>query len=196
MNAPSGAVPGARPVQLLVTCTANRVRSPFAEAAIRRHADQLGLPIEVRSAGLLAGDLPAIAEMVAAANRFGLDLTHHRSTTVDPERLAWADLVVTMTGQHVLDLAGISPECRPRTITLKEWASACAQGRPITDWNPDLVRAWAAVVADRPLDRLLSGELDVADPIGRPKRFYRRAAQEIDELVRTCFASADGTAPG
>lgn len=131
--------------------------------------------------------------MVAAADRMGLDLRAHRSTTVDPGRLSWADLVVTMTGQHVLDLTGISPECRARTVTLKEWAATSEQGRPIHHWDPEAVRAWAAAVTDRPLDRLLSGDLDVADPIGRPRRFYRRAAEEIDRLIAQCFSSAEDT---
>lgn len=30
--------------------------------------------------------------------------------------------------------------------------------------------------------------LHVADPIGRPRRHYKRAAAEIDELLATCFA--------
>ena len=34
----------------------------------------------------------------------------------------------------------------------------------------------------------LSGTVDIDDPIGRPARFYRRAAEEIETLLDICFA--------
>jgi protein-tyrosine phosphatase len=182
-----GAAP-TRPVRLLFTCTANRVRSPLAAAISRRHLALLGVPAEVYSAGLLEEGLPAVEDMVEVARRFDVDLSPHRSARVNPERLEWADLVVTMTGQHVLDLIGVSPAIRDRTMTLREWAATTGRGRPITLWTPQEVRTWAAEATGRPIDALLSGDLDVADPIGRPRRFYRRAAEQIDQLLAVCFA--------
>lgn len=180
-----------RPVHLLVTCTANRVRSPLAAEIVRSHARRLALPVEVRSAGRMAAGLPAVDDAVWAAKRLGHDLRGHVSSTVDLELLAWADLVVSMTGEQVLDLVGLWTGCRSRAITLREWASASASGRVPARWTPDAVRVWAASVTDRPLDVLLSGELDVEDPIGRPRRHYKRTAAEIDGLLTACFASSE-----
>lgn len=177
----------ARPVHLLVTCTANRVRSPIAAEIARAHVRRLGLPVEVRSAGRLAAGLPAVDDARWAAGRLGHDLGGHLSRTVDEELLGWADVVVSMTGEHVLDLVGLSADVRARALTLREWAAAAASGDH-PSWTPDAVRSWAARVTARPLDVLLSGRVDVADPIGRPRRHYKRAAAEIDELLATCFA--------
>jgi protein-tyrosine phosphatase len=178
-----------RPVRLLFTCTANRVRSPFAAAVGASHARRMGLHVDVRSAGQLEAGRSAVDDMVEVARRHGYDLTTHVSATVSPELLDAADLVVPMTGQHVVDLVGMNLDALGRVLTLKEWAAATTAGSPLLDWRPDAVRDWAAGVTARPLEELLSGHMDVADPIGKPVKFYRRAAEEIESLVGTCFST-------
>lgn len=179
-----------RPVRLLFTCTANRVRSPFAEYAARARLAQLGLPAEIRSAGLLDDDLPPIDEMVDAARRRGYDLTPHRSVSVICDDLEQADLVVPMTGRHVIELVERCPHARAKVLTLREWAAATEQGRGLVEWRPDAVRDWAAgEVASRQVDRLLAGDFDISDPIGGPRRHYRRAAELIDDALAVCCSS-------
>jgi protein-tyrosine phosphatase len=180
------------PVHLLFTCTANQVRSPLAAAIARRRIDELALPVQVRSAGQLESGEPAVEKIVKVARRFDVDLSEHQSTRISPELLAWSDLIVTMTGRHVLDLIDLAPECRSRTITLKEWAHAAGDGRTVPGWTPEQVHDWASEVSQRPIAVLLSGSMDVADPVGRATRFYRRAAQEIDELLSICFRADHG----
>lgn len=187
-HADPGAPEPPRPVRLLFTCTANRVRSPLAAEIARGHTRRLGLPTEVRSAGRLEAGLPAVEHMVRAGLDLGVDLAAHRSCTVDAELLEWADLTVAMTGEQVLDLVGRSSGARDRTLTLREWAAAARAGSRPTEWSPEAVRAWAAPLADRPLDALLSGSWDVDDPMGRPRRHFRRAAREIHALLADCFA--------
>ena len=170
-------------VRLLVTCTANRVRSPLAAGLLRQRVAEAGLPVLVGSAGQLEGGRSAVEEMASIAARMGVDLEGHRSTQLSAELVDSCDLIVTMSGQHVIDMVGLSPASGSRTITLKEWASAVERGHPITDWSRDGVRRWAAERTQRPLDVLLSGELDIEDPIGRSRRHYRRAAQEIQDLI-------------
>lgn len=174
--------------RFLFVCTANRVRSPLAAAVARRHLQRLGIDAQVRSAGFLQSGLAADTEMVAVADKLGLDLRDHLSTSLDVELLEGSDVIVAMTGEHVLDLVGISPDCRPRTLTLREWAAASEAGHPVRGWERAELRRWAAEVTERSLGLLLSGELDVADPVGRPRRHYRRTATEIEALLATAFA--------
>lgn len=175
-------------VRLLFTCTANRVRSPFAAALARRTVESADLPVLIRSAGQLDSGRRAMDDMVDAARRVGVDLTSHRSTQLTAELVEDCDLIVTMAGQHVVDMAGLTPAAASRTVTLKEWAAATESGRPLTEWTRDAVARWAARTTQRRLDVLLSGELDVEDPIGRSRRHYRKAATEIEELLALCFA--------
>ena len=177
---------GSAEVRLLFVCTANRVRSPLAEAFTASAAAEHGLAIQVGSAGFLDEGLPAIDRMADVARKMGLDLSEHHSRTVDADVIGSADLIVAMTGQHVIDLVGIDPSASRRILTLREWAAA-ATDRPPHPWTPASVRTVTAGVTARPLAALLGGQLDVADPIGGPRRAYQRAASEITELLRTAL---------
>lgn len=173
-----------RPVRILFVCSANRIRSPFAEAVARDLVAERHLPIEVSSAGFHEAGRRATTTIVEVAADTGLDLGRHISRQVDGELLGQADLVLAMTGEHVVDLVGLNPPTARRVLTLREAAAAAAgQGPP--PWAPAETRAWAAAVSDRPLTAVLSGNHDTADPIGGSKRAYRRTAHEITELVGT-----------
>jgi len=148
--------------------------------------DEHGLPIEVSSAGFMDDGLPAIDRMVDVARRMDLDLSGHRSRQVDRQLLDPVDLIVAMTGQHVVDLVSIDPSASQRILTLREWATA-ASASAEHEWDPVSVRSAAAHATARPLAALLGGQLDVADPIGGPRRAYQRAANQISELLRTAL---------
>lgn len=187
------------PVRLLFVCTANRIRSPFAAALATRLASEHSLPVEIGSAGLTSDGEPAAESMIHAATPFGVDLSTHRSQLVTVEMLSWADLVVTMTGRHVLAIVTMDTGARTRTLTLGEWAAAVHIDDPAPEWaatssssatpawTPDVIARWAQLVTDRPVDALLSRSTDVADPVGRSDRQFRRTAQEIDRLLRECM---------
>lgn len=168
------------PVSVLFVCTANRIRSPFAAAVARRTAAEEGLGLRIESAGLDPGGIPAMDRMVEVASGYGVDLSDHMSREVTDELIDATDLVVAMTGSHVIDLAGTFPEAQARTVTLREAASAVTTiGAP--EWEPNAVRRWAAKVTQRPLATLLGGEVDIADPVGRSRRVHKRTAAEIIE---------------
>lgn len=90
-------------LHLLFVCTGNTCRSPMAETIARAKAAARGWDrVEVRSAG--AGAMPgapATREAVDAAAERGLDLTAHRATLLTREEVAWADLILAMSPQHV-----------------------------------------------------------------------------------------------
>lgn len=166
---------------LLFVCTANRVRSPFAAAVARRLVAEHDLPLDVDSAGFLDAGYAADADMSHVARKRGLDLSGHVSRQVDVALLERSDIVIAMTGQHVIDLAGIAPTATRRILTLREAAAASQENPP--DRDAASLRNWVAGAADRPLRALLDGSRDTADPMGRSMRRYRAAADEIEELV-------------
>jgi protein-tyrosine-phosphatase len=89
--------------RVLVLCTGNICRSPYAHA---RLADALsGRSVEVRSAALSgpAGRTsPPTFQSAARARR--VDLAAHRSRSATDEELAWADLILIMDSRHALEL--------------------------------------------------------------------------------------------
>jgi len=188
-----------RPVRVLFVCTANRIRSPFAAALATRLAAEHGLPVEIGSAGLTSDDEPAAESMIRAAQPFDVDLSTHRNRVLTTDLIDWADLIVTMTGRHVLAVVTLDTGARTRTLTLGEWAAAVRVDGPapewaasgtavaIPPWTPDAISRWARRVTDRPVDALLSRSSDIADPVGRSARQFRHTAQEIDRLLRECL---------
>ena len=66
-------------------CTANRARSPFAAALLRRQLRDL--PVVVESFGVLEqGGAPALPGAVRAAAAFGIDLSDHRARALGLRR--------------------------------------------------------------------------------------------------------------
>lgn len=84
---------------ILFVCTANRYRSPIAEACFRRELSKRHLQPawDVQSAGTWAqAGLPAMPEAILSARQFGLDIREHRSREVTAAILAAADLILVM----------------------------------------------------------------------------------------------------
>lgn len=180
------------PARLLFVCTANRVRSPFAEAVARQIIEIEHLNAVVASAGTDARSTAAVVNMVEVAAGMGFDLRGHESRSLDTDLTETADLIITMTGEHVVDVVGAHPDAMQRTITLREFAKATQRvGTP--PWDAVSLRAWASEVTDRPISVVLDGTLDVADPIGGPKRAYRRTAREIVDLVTAALGAPTTT---
>src|SRR5262245_53840738 len=97
--------------RLLFVCTGNTCRSPLSEVIARRELEQLGWShVEVRSAGAFAKEgMPASEGALQSAARHGLDLTGHRTSTLSPELVDWADLILVMGPWHLeraLELGG------------------------------------------------------------------------------------------
>lgn len=91
------------PYRLLFVCTGNTCRSPLAEVIARREAEQRGWStVESRSAGIFAGPgEPASDGARTVAGRRGIDLSDHRASTLSPELIEWADLVIGMSESHL-----------------------------------------------------------------------------------------------
>ncbi|PIE23720.1 MAG: hypothetical protein CSA62_06330 [Planctomycetota bacterium] len=98
-------------LQVLVLCTGNICRSPFAEIAIRQALAEQGIVAVVESAGTLG--VPGNRcpeEAVQAAREFEIDLTRHRAQRLSAELLAKATQLVVMEDAHLDAVARIAGE--------------------------------------------------------------------------------------
>lgn len=95
------------PTSVLFVCTHNAIRSPMAEAILKRVARQ---SIFVQSAGIVPADIDPFTVAVMAEQ--GMDLSAHRSKSLDNLDDGTFDLVVTL-----------SPEAHHRALELTRTTS-------------------------------------------------------------------------
>jgi len=97
--------------RVLFVCLGNICRSPLAEAALRREAEQLGIELEVDSAG--TGDWhigrPPDHRAAAVALRNGVDISRLRARQVTPEDFQRFDHIVALDAQNLADLRAMEP---------------------------------------------------------------------------------------
>jgi protein-tyrosine phosphatase len=111
-------------MDILIVCTGNICRSPMAEGVLR---DMLPpdprLEVHVHSAGThgLDGE-PAAPLAVKAAAAIGVDITHHRACSIEPEMVRQADLILVMEPFHREIVNRIlPPEYRDRVQLLADF---------------------------------------------------------------------------
>lgn len=181
-------------VHILVVCTANQCRSPMAAALFERELARLAVDASVESAGTnaIAGVAPT-KEAIAAMADIGLEISEHRSAPVDPRSVRAADVVVTMTREHLRDVAVRAPDAFGRLFTLKELARRASDAAPrsaetIDEW---LVRLGSS----RSTTDLLGGDHDddVDDPIGQPADVYAAVAGELETAVTRIVTAGWGS---
>ena len=145
-------------MNVLVVCSGNICRSPMAAAQLRQRIAVEGYTdCFVDSAGTLGIEgSPASPEAVEAMKEVGLDLSTHRSQGVRIEHMQWADLVIGMTHAHMMELASLFPRDATDRLVLRAFEGGV---------DP---------YADAP---------DLADPIGKPLRFYKRQLPVIVRCV-------------
>jgi protein-tyrosine-phosphatase len=85
------------PTSVLVLCSGNIFRSPFAAAVLRRELHRQGMgTMRVESAGFTAAGRASPPRAIAAAARHGIDLAGHSSQLVVADLARAADLIVVM----------------------------------------------------------------------------------------------------
>jgi len=179
--------------RIVVVCTGNRFRSPLAEHILRR--ETVGLPVSVRSVGVLdLGGIEALPEALEAAEELGLDLSAHRTCVLAPEPLEGADLVVGFERAHVARavVAGGAP--LERTFTLPELVGMLPPEAPAGEKDPVArARALVASVAVGRIDPRTASVPELADPLGHSPSFFRRTAEQVDELTRRLVTQLFGS---
>jgi protein-tyrosine phosphatase len=156
----------------------------MAEVLLAYELAQRHVAATVHSAGLLEDGRPASPNSVKLMADRRLDISRHASRVMTTTMLENADLIIGMERQHAREAAVLVPSAWRRAFTLPELARrATAAGPrpsdvPLAAWLPTLVEGRTIA------DHLGSWSPDeVADPIGRSLRVYRKCAEELDQLI-------------
>ena len=123
----------------------------MAEAMLKHKRQDL----EVKSAGIFAGfGQEANPKAVEALKEKGITCDHQSQPLTD-DLLDWADVVLTMTAHHKLNIEMDYPKYRQKVYTLKEYTRLNDE-----DLNPD-----------------------IADPIGLSNETYKQTLEEIEAYI-------------
>jgi len=115
---------------LLVLCTANLVRSPFAQKVLEA---RLGDRVLVRSRGVLPGGGNPPPEAMEVAAELGFSLEGHVAQRLQPSELVSGNIVFVMEGRMATVLGGQYPAIRERLFLLGRFDSESGWGEDIDD---------------------------------------------------------------
>jgi protein-tyrosine-phosphatase len=140
-------------MKILFVCTGNTCRSPMAEGMFAEIIKSKGMEtgaFSIMSAGLMTIDgLEASKHAVAVLLDKGIDISGYQSKRLTGNMIEEADLILTMTLAHKIDVIHMSEKAKGKTYTLKEYA------------NPE------------------DNNMDITDPFGMDIDTYRQCAEEI-----------------
>lgn len=98
--------------RILMVCLGNICRSPLAEAALRHHAERLGLNIVVDSAGTgdwHIGHPPDIRAIEVAKRLGGIDINGLRARQVGADDFHQFDHIIAMDSNNLRNLRALAP---------------------------------------------------------------------------------------
>jgi protein-tyrosine-phosphatase len=138
---------------VLFVCSANRFRSPLAEAAFKKCLEEDGSRAdwEVSSAGLWTeSGLPPVPTALTAAEGMGLNISNHRTQPITTELLSRSDLIIVMQASQREALQVEFPETAGKIILLSETADGIAYDIPdpfdAVDSHQDLAKEVCSLV--------------------------------------------------
>jgi protein-tyrosine-phosphatase len=181
--------PAPRPgvAEIVFVCHANQCRSPYLEAIARRTADPARLGIS--SAGLIPGGHPMPQTGQEVGAELGFDFRGHLSREIDLADVGGFDLVLTAAREQARELVAADPHARARIFTVKQFARWIAEHpRP----RRSVLGSWLdAAAADRPPTELLGrdDDDDIADPLNRPAKAWRRMVDDVTPHVDSIVAA-------
>lgn len=178
---------------ILFICTGNTCRSPMAEGLMRRLAQEAGLELTIKSAGVAAmvgGPISAHSKRVLEDKGAQAEFV---SQAVNDELVEEADLILTMTVRHKQQVLARFPAAASKIYVLKEYA----QDDPFISKNfsdEELVEmllqqslTGTSTTHDKSrtsfLDRL-EEDCDISDPFGGSLRDYKMCADEIEDALQ------------
>ena len=175
--------------RLLLVCTGNICRSPFAEILTRhllrgRLGGRTARAFEIASAGVRAvvgaGMHPDSRAELAPWNLHGAHAEAFTARQLDPAMIARAHLVLGMTPRHRAAVVERAPAALPITFGLREFARLATAVDPGQLPEHPVVRAHTLVDLARLQRGLVPSDPagdDIPDPMGRPSAAHHRAAQ-------------------
>ena len=157
----------AEPIKILFLDTGNTGRSLVAETLARDLAARRQAPLAVISRGLDVDPFDEAPEPNARIlmSERGFDVGAHIARRLEASDVAHADVILTMTPEHVVKLLAAYPVARAKTFTLASYATGAEE--PIPDAWGKPMEVYRAIVAQ--LDRFLPPALvKAAPPPGKP----------------------------
>ncbi|MNM91845.1 Low molecular weight protein-tyrosine-phosphatase YwlE [compost metagenome] len=181
-------------MRILFVCTGNTCRSPMAEGMLRKLAQERGLSVEVRSAGVAAMEGTSMslhAEAVLKDQGIKDNIT---STPLGGNLVSWADLILTLTESHKRQVIFSFPETAEKVYALKEYVE---DNESVLADQEELQQLIADVELDRALGNPQNEAIirrineiarrlpvyDISDPFGGSREIYDRTAAEIREAL-------------
>lgn len=183
---------------VLMVCTGNICRSPFAEFALLQQLQDIP-EVEVGSAGIRAmvGE-SMFADTQKVAGSYGVEgFEGHRARQVSKELLEASDLILTMTREQRRAVVEISPRVTRRAFTIREFARLADATTDFDLHNRDdsndelranaLRRAVQSVKLSRSLATplLSSAEDEVVDPYQQSLDVHRTSAEQLIPAVES-----------
>jgi protein arginine phosphatase len=177
-------------LHILFVCTGNTCRSPMAEGLLRKLAKERGVDLEVRSAGVSAINGTSISRHAAAILRDEGVNDSMTSSQLSGDLIAWADLVLTLTGGHKRHVLQYFPNAVGKTHTLKEFVE---DGEAVAKDLQELDSLYAQAELEislggdpdsADLQRIIEirqriPSFDISDPFGGTRDDYEITAAEI-----------------
>ena len=110
-------------MNILFVCTGNTCRSPMAEGLLRYLAEDQGLDIEVKSAGIAVyEDSYAAANSINTMAAIDIDISDHKSVQINEDLIEEADLILTMSTGHKNQILYKYPSHEEKVFNLLEYA--------------------------------------------------------------------------
>lgn len=189
--------------RVLFVCTGNTCRSPMAEGFFRLFAEERGLDVEVRSAGVSAVEGMQISTNAAVILRDKGAIPAVTSRELSEELTEWSDLILTMTTSHKKEVIQQFPDAIDKIFTLKEFAWSDAITRAKLVAREQLIselqikQALQQPITEAEEKQLLELEkelpdMDILDPFGRHLAVYRDCATEIESSVKRTIDRING----
>lgn len=195
MNAPSDP----QPTRILLVCTGNICRSPYAEFLLRAGLAAIDTTgFEVRSAGSMAmhGQPidPSAAGLLGPLEATAAGFT---ATQLTADLVARQDAVLTMTREHRSAVLRTSPSALRRTFSLREFARLLDTVDP-TRLPRARAERWRQLLPELAANRTSArlpdaAQDDVVDPYGQGPEAFRRMASQIAPAVDRIVAFERGS---
>jgi len=155
---------------ILLVCTGNTCRSSMAEGMLKYILqDYTYHDVNVKSAGTsVFMNQPANEKAVTIMEEVGIDISRHKSQPLNDTLISQADIILTMTYAHKVNVQHSFPHATEKIFTLKEHLTYLL-GEKGTFQDLD--------------DSLDIFQWDITDPYGKNLEEYRKTAQEIKTVL-------------